>query len=173
MVNGTGMSTRISFREGDVSRLPFDSNTFDWVWSADYVGYATLEPLPLSKELIRVVKPGGTIAIAAWSSEQLLPGYPRLEARLAATSAGIAPFVQGKSPELHFLRALGWFHELGLRKPKAKVFVDNVYAPLNDEVRCALVDVLKMICYFRWGINCFVPGLWRISLLSLRGCRRP
>jgi SAM-dependent methyltransferase len=110
------------------------------------VGYAPLEPLPLLKELARAVKPGGIVAIAAWSSEKLLPGYPRLEARLGATSAGIAPFVQGKKPESHFLRGLGWFHQLGLKEPRAKVFADSVFAPLDDEIRNALVALFAM----RW-----------------------
>jgi SAM-dependent methyltransferase len=146
IVKEAGLSERISFQEGDVANLPFEDNAFDWVWSADCVGYGPWEPLPLLKELVRVVKPGGIVSIAAWSSEELLPGYPRLEARLGATSAGIAPFVQGKKPELHFLRALGWFHELGLKEPKGKVFADSVCAPLSDEVRNALVALFDM----RW-----------------------
>jgi len=146
IVKEAGLSERISFQEGGVANLPFDDNTFDWVWSADCVGYGPWEPLPLLKELARVVKPGGIVAIAAWSSEMLLPGYPRLEARLEATSVGIAPFVQGKKPELHFLRALGWFRKLGLKEPRAKVFADSVCAPLSDEIRNALVALLDM----RW-----------------------
>jgi len=146
MVKKAGLSERISFQEGDVANLPFDNNTFDWVWSSDCVGYGPWEPLPLLKELARVIKPGGIVAIAAWSSELLLPGYPRLEARLGATSAGIAPFVPGKPPQLHFLRALGWFRELGLKGPKAIVFADSVYAPLDDEVRHALAALFDM----RW-----------------------
>jgi demethylmenaquinone methyltransferase/2-methoxy-6-polyprenyl-1,4-benzoquinol methylase len=93
IVKKAGLSERVSFREGDVASLPFDNDTFDWVWSSDCVGYGSWEPLPLLKELARVVKPGGIVAIAAWSSENLLPGYPQLEARLGATSGGIAPFV--------------------------------------------------------------------------------
>jgi len=146
IVKEAGLSERVSFQEGDVANLPFDNNTFDWVWSVDCVGYAPWEPLPLLKELARVVKPGGIVAIAAWSSEKLLPGYPRLEARLGATSDGIAPFVQGKKPELHFLRALGWFQELGLRDPKAKAFAGSFCAPLKDEIRNALVALFDM----RW-----------------------
>lgn len=146
IVKGAGLSERVSFKEGDVASLPFDNNTFNWVWSLDCVGYAPLETLSLLRELARVVKPGGLIAIAAWSSEKLLPGYPQLEARLGATTAGIAPFMQGKRPELHFLRTLGWFHELGLKELKAKVFADNVYAPLNNEIRDTLIALFSM----RW-----------------------
>ena len=146
MVKEAGMSERISFQEGNVSRLPFDNNTFDWVWSVDCVGYAPLEPVALLKELVRIVKPGGIVAIAAWSSEKLLPGYPRLEARLGATKSGIAPFMHRKNPGLHFLRALNWFHELGLNESRARTFVDSVHAPLDDRVRKALESLFQM----RW-----------------------
>jgi ubiquinone/menaquinone biosynthesis C-methylase UbiE len=146
MVKAAGLSERISFKEGDVHKLPFEDNAFDWAWSTDCIGYGPWEPLPLLKELARVVKPGGIVAIAAWSSENLLPGYPRLEARLEATSAGIAPFIQGKKPQKHFLRALGWFQELGLKEPRAKAFADSVCAPLSDEIRDALVALFDM----RW-----------------------
>ena len=146
IVKEAGLSEHISFQEGDVNSLPFEDNTFDWAWSADCVGYAPLEPLPLLKEMARVVKPGGIVAIAAWSSEELLPGHPRLEARLRATSAGMAPFVQGKNPESHFLRAMGWFQELGLKEPRGKAFAGSACAPLSDEMRRALAALFDM----RW-----------------------
>jgi demethylmenaquinone methyltransferase/2-methoxy-6-polyprenyl-1,4-benzoquinol methylase len=141
-----GLSERISFREGDVRQLPFDDDTFDWAWSVDCVGYAPLEPLPMVRELARVVKPGGSMAILAWSSETLLPGYPLLEARLTATSAGIAPFANGRRPELHLLRALGWFQEAGLEDPWARTFAGDAHAPLTDEMRRALIALFEM----RW-----------------------
>ena len=141
-----GLSERISFQQGDVSRLPFDDDTFDWVWSANCVGYHPAEPLPLLRELTRVAKPGGSVTILAWSSQQLLPGYPLLEARLNATSSGIAPFVKGKRPESHFLRALGWFREAGLEEPTARTFVGDAHAPLSDDMRSALMSLLDM----RW-----------------------
>ena len=143
----SSLAEQISFQQGDVNKLPFDDDTFDWVWSVDCAGYAPLEPLPLVKELARVVKPGGSVAILAWSSQQLLPGYPLLEARLNATSSGIAPFVKGKRPELHFLRALSWFRDVCLEEPTAQTFVGDVHAPLSDDIRSALMSLLQM----RWG----------------------
>jgi len=141
-----GLSERISFQQGDVSRLPFDDDTFDWVWSANCVGYHPAEPLPMLRELARVVRPGGTVAILAWSSQQLLPGYPLLEARLNTTSSGVAPFVKGKRPELHFLRALGWFREVRLEEPRAQTLVGDAHAPLSNDMRNALMALLDM----RW-----------------------
>jgi demethylmenaquinone methyltransferase/2-methoxy-6-polyprenyl-1,4-benzoquinol methylase len=141
-----GLAERFSFKEGDVRALPFDDDSFDWAWSADCVGYGPLEPLPLVKELVRVVKPVGLIALLAWSSDHFLPGYPLLEARLNSTASGIAPFVKGKNPELHFLRALGWFYEAGLREIKARTFVGDAHAPLSEDFRNALAALLQM----RW-----------------------
>jgi demethylmenaquinone methyltransferase/2-methoxy-6-polyprenyl-1,4-benzoquinol methylase len=154
----SGLSKHVSFREGDMKDLPFDDDTFDWVWSMDCVGYAPIEPLPLIRELVRVVKPGGKIAILAWSSQQLLPGYPSLEARINATSSGIAPFVRGKSPEVHFTRALGWFREAGLEALTAQTFVGAVHAPLNDDVRAELFSLFQM----RWpGVQSeLIPEDW-------------
>jgi demethylmenaquinone methyltransferase/2-methoxy-6-polyprenyl-1,4-benzoquinol methylase len=146
VVEEAGLSERISFQEGDVNKIPFDDDTFDWAWSVDCVGYAPMEPLRPLKELARVVRPGGTVALLAWSSEKLLPGYPQLEARLGATSSGIAPFVQGKKPELHFSRALGWFRGAGLEEPMARTFAGTVHAPLTTELRKALMALFEM----RW-----------------------
>jgi demethylmenaquinone methyltransferase/2-methoxy-6-polyprenyl-1,4-benzoquinol methylase len=126
IVNNAGLADCISFKEGDVGKLPFDDNTFDWLWSSDCVGYAPWEPVSLMAEQARVVKPGGIVAIAAWSSERLLPGYPELEAKLGATSVGLAPFEPGKAPESHFLRALGWFRGLGFTELEAEVFAENL-----------------------------------------------
>jgi demethylmenaquinone methyltransferase/2-methoxy-6-polyprenyl-1,4-benzoquinol methylase len=127
--------------------LPFADDTFDWVWSMDCVGYAPIEPLPLIEELVRVTKPSGRIALLAWSSQQLLPGHPALEAQLNATSVGIAPFSQGKNPDKHFLRALGWLQQLGLESLNVQTFVSTVHAPLSDEIREALKSLFEM----RWS----------------------
>ena len=147
IVARAGLSGRISFQEGDVGALPFDDGTFDWAWSKDCVGYSPQpEPLPLVAELARVVKPGGSVAILAWSSQMLLPGFPLLEARLNATSSGIAPFASGYSPESHFLRGLGWSRQAGLEELSAQTFAGSAHAPLSERIRSALMALFEM----RW-----------------------
>jgi demethylmenaquinone methyltransferase/2-methoxy-6-polyprenyl-1,4-benzoquinol methylase len=141
-----GISKQVSFQEGDMNNLPFDDATFDWVWSANCAGYAPGEPLPLLKELARVVKPGGSVIILAWSSQQLLPGYPVLEAHLNATSSGIAPFAEGAAPEMHFPRMMGWFSRAGMKEVTPRTFVGDVCAPLSEEIRSALTALIEM----RW-----------------------
>ena len=148
IVESSPLSGRITFKEGDLNKLPFDDNTFDWIWSVDCVGYPTEEnPLSTLKELARVVKPGGSVAILGWSSQMLLPGHPLLEARLNATCSSYIPYVKGKKPESNFLSALGWFRELGLEDLTTRTFVDEINAPLSDDIRTALISFFEML----WG----------------------
>ena len=145
-VKSADMSGRVTLREADVNGLPFDDDTFDWALSVDCVGYAPIDPLPALRELVRVVKPGGWVAIMAWSDETLLPGHPVLEARLRGTTAGIAPFTRFRESQSHFLRALGWFRELELLEPRAETFAGDACAPLSEDLRKALVELFAM----RW-----------------------
>ena len=146
-VQSLACAERIAFCQGDMSSLPFPKDTFDWVWSVDCVGYPAGDLLPVLKEITRVVRPGGTVAILAWTSQQLLPGHTMLEARLNATCSAYAPFLHGKSPESHFLRALRWFSEAGIREATARTFVGEVQAPLSVEYRTALASLFEML----WG----------------------
>ena len=140
-----GLAERIAFRAGDMNCLPFEDNLFDWVWSADCVGYPAGDLRPLLQELMRVVRPGGQVILLGWSSQQLLPGYPLLEARLNATCSGYIPFLQDKCPELHFLRASGCFNNLGLEDIETRTFVGEAHSPLNRGKRTALTSLFEML----------------------------
>ena len=135
------LSDRLSLVKGDFNRLTFDAHTFDWLWSSDCIGYQ-----PPTEEIIRVIKPGGRVNLSFWSSEQLLPGYPVLEARLKATAGGIAPFAEGNDPKTHPLRTLSTLKRLGVTGLKAATFVTTVHAPLSDRIRRGMIDILEM----RW-----------------------
>jgi demethylmenaquinone methyltransferase/2-methoxy-6-polyprenyl-1,4-benzoquinol methylase len=146
-VKTSDFADRLTFQQGNAGNLPYADATFDWIWSADFAGYPVGDLLPLLREFSRVVKPGGTIAILAWSSQSLLPGHPLLEARLNATCSGYLPYVRGARPETHFSRALGPFREAGLDNVEARSFVGDVQAPLTGEIRTALVSLFEML----WG----------------------
>ena len=150
-----GFAERVDFVKGDINNLPFEDASFDWIWSADAAGYPCREPLVLIRELARVVRPGGTVAILAWSSQQLLPGYPLLEARLNATSAGIGPFARDMSPDTHWMRLLSWFEAAGLEEPLARTFVGEFQSPLSSDIRAALISLIEM----RWpGVQCEISS---------------
>lgn len=142
-----GLSEQITFRQGDMNCLPFEVDSFDWAWSADCVGYPAGELIPILKEMIRMVRPGGSIILLAWSSQQLLPGYPLLEARLNATCSAYLPFLKGKRPEQNFLQAARWFQEVGLEDIQAQTFVRTMQAPLGRAERAALLSLFDML----WG----------------------
>lgn len=147
MVAKAHLSDRITFRAGDVSCLPFADDRFDWVWSADCIGYPAGNLTPLLQELVRVVKPGGRVILLGWSSQQLLPGYPLLEARLNATCSGYIPFLKDKNPASSFMRATSCFRELGLEEITTRTFVGDVQAPLTSGERTALLSLFEML----WG----------------------
>ena len=139
------LAEQVSFQYGDMNGLPLEDGTFDWVWNADTLWpVAGKDPRPMVNELVRVVKPGGTIAILFWSSQKLLPGYPLLEARLNATLAANFPYTDNVKPELHILRALRWLQEAGLAEPKVRTFVADVQAPLDGAARKALTASFQM-----------------------------
>jgi ubiquinone/menaquinone biosynthesis C-methylase UbiE len=140
-----GLSDRVRFRAGDVSCLPFEEETFNWAWSADCIGYPAGDLRSLLRELMRVVKPGGSIILLGWSSQQLLPGYPLLEARLNATCSGYIPFFKDKRPETNFMRALSVFHSAGLQDVRAQTFVGEAQAPLSRDERIALTSLFGML----------------------------
>lgn len=151
---------RVDFVEGDLGDLPFEDSTFDWIWSADAAGYPAREPLMLLKEIARVVKQGGMVAVLVWTSQQLLPSYPLLEARLNATRSGIGPFTLDMEPETHWMRLLGWFEAAGLEEPRARTLTGEVQAPLSSDIRTALVSLMEM----RWsGARAEIPpGDWEL-----------
>jgi demethylmenaquinone methyltransferase/2-methoxy-6-polyprenyl-1,4-benzoquinol methylase len=136
---------RITFQEGDMRSLPFPDNSFDWVWSADCVGYPAGDLLPVLREITRVVRPGGQVAILAWTSQQVLPGYGMLEARLNARCSAYAPYLQGQQPASNFMRALRWFAAAGLTDAVAQTFVTDIQAPLSIEHRTALISLFEML----------------------------
>jgi ubiquinone/menaquinone biosynthesis C-methylase UbiE len=145
LIAEAGCTERITFKEADSNHLPFGDHTFDWAWSADCVGYPAGELAPALAELIRVVKPGGSIILLGWTSQQVLPGYPLLEAHLNATYSGYRPYLEGQKPEAHFLRTARWMCEAGLENVTAQTFVGEARSPLTGGERIALTSLFKML----------------------------
>jgi SAM-dependent methyltransferase len=140
------LAGRLCFEVSDARDLPFGPGEFDWAWSANCVGYGLFDPVAAVGELARAVRPGGLVALLVWSSQSFLPGYPRLEARLNATTPGLAPFTLDLPPEQHHLRDLGVLRSAGLVELHARTFIGEAHAPLGGEERGALAALLAM----RW-----------------------
>ena len=140
-----GLAERVTFRAGDMHAIPLDDRSVDWAWSADCAGYPAGPLAPILAELTRVVRPGGSVVVVGWSSQQVLPGHPGLEARLNARCSAYEPFLAGMSPETHFLRAARAFVEAGLVEVITRTFIGDVRAPLDPPQRIALAGLLEML----------------------------
>jgi len=89
--NAQAARVEIDFREGDVEQLPFEDNAFDAVLSQFGHMFAPRPDVAL-KEMLRVLKPGGTIAFSTWPPELYMGRNFGLVARYApAPPAGVAP----------------------------------------------------------------------------------
>lgn len=148
------LTDRLAFIQGDLHGLPFEDHAFDWAWCADSLwpgpkslGFLGMDLLPILRELARVVRPGGLIAILFWSSQKILPGHPFLEARLNATRAACYPFHENWGPRAHILSAPLWLCEADLKEVRGSTFVADVQVPINDRTRDDLAVCFQML----WG----------------------
>ena len=104
----------LTWREGDAQNLPYADESFDAVVSQFGLMFVPNAPLAL-REMMRVLKPGGHLAVAVWASLPDTPVYAAEVAvveRVAGTTAGAplrAPFVLGDPGRLAEL-----FHAAGI-----------------------------------------------------------
>lgn len=81
----------VDFREGDAEALPFDDATFDVVLSQFGHMFAPRPDVAIA-EMLRVLKPGGTIAFATWPPELLIGSSFKLVATyMPPPPPGVSP----------------------------------------------------------------------------------
>jgi SAM-dependent methyltransferase len=85
----------INFTEGDAEELPYPDAEFDLVVSMWGVIFAP-RPERAAAELLRVCRPGGTIALANWTPQGLLGENLRIISRhISSPSCAISPLTWG------------------------------------------------------------------------------
>jgi SAM-dependent methyltransferase len=98
----------IAWREGLAESLPFEEDGFDAVTCQFGLMFVDDRVRALA-EMVRVLKPGGTLAVAVWDSLDRTPGYAAMVALLERlfgaeiASALRAPFVLGDSGKVQEL----------------------------------------------------------------------
>ena len=103
----------IDWRQGDATKLPFDDESYDVVTCQFALMYFP-DRLTALKEMMRVLKPAGRLAIAVWGPYERATGYVILT-EIAERHCGQAavdlltdPFVLGNQDELgNFLNSAG------------------------------------------------------------------
>ena len=144
----------IIWHEGDAEALPFSDATFDVVLSQFGHMFAPRPEVAVS-EMLRVLKPGGTVSFATWPGEQLIGRMFSLNAKYVAPPPGIASPVQwgdvatvrqrlgDKVKNLHFERgimgipALSPQHVRLFQEAKAGPFIRTVLALQSDPAKLA------------------------------------
>lgn len=119
----------IEWREGMAESLPYADNSFDAVVSQFALMFFEDGTAALS-EMLRVLKPEGTMAIAVWESLERSQAYPlavEMLERIAgpeAANALKAPFVLGNKKEL-----VAIFEQSGANSIHVKTHVGKAYFP--------------------------------------------
>jgi SAM-dependent methyltransferase len=80
----------IEWKEGDVEDLPFKDGAFDIVVSQFGAMFAP-RPEVAAKEMLRVLRPGGTIAFASWPPESLNGRLFAVVSKYLPPPAGVPP----------------------------------------------------------------------------------
>jgi SAM-dependent methyltransferase len=80
----------VEFREGDAEALPFPDASFDAALSIYGVMFAP-DQERASRELLRVVRPGGRIALANWTPDGLIGEMLRVVSKHVPPPAGVKP----------------------------------------------------------------------------------
>lgn len=89
----------IEFREGDVEALPFENSTFDVVVSQFGHMFAPRPDVTMA-EMLRVLKPGGTIAFSTWPPEHYVGQMFALVGKYVPPPPGAAPPPQWGDPSI-------------------------------------------------------------------------
>lgn len=88
--NAAIAEVEVDFREGDVEALPYSNNEFDYVLSQFGHMFAPRPTIAIS-EMLRVLKPGGTIAFSTWPPELFTGKMFALVSKYLPPPEGVSP----------------------------------------------------------------------------------
>ena len=132
------LAVAVDWVEGDAEALPFDDGQFDRVFSTFGVQFAPRHE-QAARELVRVCKPGGVLALANWTPEGQVGDLFRIMGRYlpAPPSFASPPALWGS--EAHVRELFGGELELAFERAAAELrfdsaeayvaFMETVYGP--------------------------------------------
>ena len=131
--------------KGSIQRLPFKNNSFDVVWCAQSL-FSLPDPLQALKEMARVVRRGGIVAVLEDDTlHQLLIPWP-VKLELALRKAEWDAFERESNDARKYyvargLRAL--FCKAGLRPQKKRTYAFQRALPLTPPEQTYIAEYLK------------------------------
>jgi ubiquinone/menaquinone biosynthesis C-methylase UbiE len=132
----------VDLRYGDAEELPFADESFDAVLSVFGSMFAP-DHERAAQEMLRVVRPGGTIALASWTPGGFLGDLFRVVAKFAPPPPGLAsPMLWGTEAHLEaiFGQSVRWVHTpetFTFRFGSAEAFVEYFLANYGPTLRAA------------------------------------
>lgn len=133
-------------RTADAYALPFPDAAFDLVWSAQSL--ISLDPLPAVREMFRVAKPDGTVAILEGDEYHhlLLPWPVELEAALPAAVLAASHEKYGDGTKLAPARRLrAVLKEAGFRSIRRRTYSADRAAPFDPATTEFLTEHLAQL----------------------------
>jgi demethylmenaquinone methyltransferase/2-methoxy-6-polyprenyl-1,4-benzoquinol methylase len=120
----------------------------DTIWAGPKeLGCPANDPDKILKQFFKILKPGGDIYLAFWTSQKFLPGFPLLEAKLNTSDSANAPFIEKMNPYVHIMNGKKWLKKANFDCIQAKSFIYDINSPLNDDDQKALALLFQML----WG----------------------
>jgi SAM-dependent methyltransferase len=139
----------IEWLEGTAEDLPFPDASFDIVLS-QYAHMFSPRPEAAAREMLRVLRPGGRIAFAAWTPDGLAP-------RLMGLTFRYLPPMPGAAPPSPF----EWGHEEGVR-----TYLEERVRDLGFEPAALQLPALSTAHARRLFEETFGPTVLLVSALS-------
>lgn len=135
----------VRFQIGDVRGLPFADDEFDLVWCAHSL-YSLPDPLAALREMRRVTRPGGVVAVLENDTlhHLLLPWPPDLE--LAVRAAQLRALDQAAAPTARFYIGRFLCHAFGaagLERCRIATYTIERHAPLSADEQLFLLHYLR------------------------------
>jgi ubiquinone/menaquinone biosynthesis C-methylase UbiE len=134
----------IELVRGDITRLPFGDEHFDFVWCAQSL-YSFREPLQALLEMRRVTRSGGLISVLDNDTlhEVMLPWPPMMELRLRTAELAAFQKTNPHSEKYYVGRNLtSLFAEADIQLEKKRSFSRDRTAPLDASCRTYLDSYL-------------------------------
>jgi SAM-dependent methyltransferase len=134
-VSGAPQARRIELRRADARSLPFDDASFDLAWCAQSL-YSLPDPLETLREMARVVRPGGRVAVLENDSlHHIIVPWPA-ELELAVRQAQLRALAErddGRVHKFYIGRDLsGLLHQAGLAGCRVRSLAVERHAPLEE-----------------------------------------
>jgi ubiquinone/menaquinone biosynthesis C-methylase UbiE len=146
---------QIEWRQGQAEALPFENASFDAVVSQ--FGLMFFEDRRAAiREMVRVLRPGGRLAVAVWDSLDNTPGYAAMAKLLQKlfgeeVANGLrAPFVLGDVQEFKELFSHAALTDTNVVTPVGTARFDSIRAWVHTEIKgWVLADALDDIQFAR------------------------